>query len=158
MEIWPENLPLILRRGKTRTYTETYRMDFPYSGRPYVEPITDDDLVYFTGSLIMTKDQAQRFQVFFMDIRKGQDPFQIPIKTEFGLVPQVAQALPGCFLETVQEGPSIWKYNINVVIPDFKLIDDENPDLIFEYIKIGWSYPEDFSVFDVTINSNWPEG
>ena len=81
-------------------------------------------------------------------INQGLDQFTMPILSEYGLVDQVCQILPGS-LNPSNNG-LVFSYNISMVIREWKL-----PDLYDyedEFLEIGWFIPGDFEIFDSAIN------
>ena len=152
-QVWPKGLRAILQEGRQVTLTPSYETADPVYGPPYIRATTDDTPVFITGSLLLSKADARRLQWFIRKINGGKDKFEMPIKSEYGVVNQICQALPGSFNPTVIGG--LFKYNISIVISDWKL----PPFAEYEddFIEIGWRIPESFSIFDKAMNHYMPE-
>lgn len=152
-KVWPEGLRALLQDGRQVTLTPNYETSDALYGPPYVRATTDDTPVFITGSLIFSGNDARRFQKFVREINYGRDKFEMPIKSEYGLVNQVCQAMPGSFNPQMVGG--LWRYNISLVISDWQL----PPFAEYEddFADIGWHIPESFSIFDVAMNEYMPE-
>lgn len=157
METWPDSVRLMLREDKERTFANTYALDDPFAGPPYLDDITDDEPVSFSGKLVLDRRMAQRFYVFWNDINRGKDRFLMPIHGEFGVFEQECQALPGSFRRTTEIAQDIFEYNIDIIVPEWKPIGDNDYDYIKDFIKLGWVFPTDFNIFDIVVNEQWPE-
>ncbi len=152
MIVWPTGLRGLLQEGRSQSKVPGYETSDPLYGPAYVRKTTDDTPVMITGSLLFTNNEARAFQKFIRDINGGLDQFEMPIKSEYGVVNQVCQAMPGSFNPQYIGG--LWRYNISLVIADWQIPPlAEYED---DFAAIGWNIPESFAIFDVALNQILP--
>lgn len=100
MADWPDDIPLLLKENKQLSQNENFEVDQPYAGTPYIYPVTNDERFFYSGTIIMTKAQYQRFRFFFVeDFNRGITPFTFPVDTGLGTTPTrvTFQAIPDSF-------------------------------------------------------------
>ena len=154
IESYPLSLRTILRTGKARQMTPTFRLGNPRSGPGYVQA-TSADAPYFW-------DVTFRFQrndrLIFMDwfqrkINRGQSPFLLAIDTEYGLQELQMQFLPDSLLPVNEDGSKTYTYRATIFARD---IVPEWAALIGEYIDLAPEWVTSSSIFDIAMNQEWP--
>ena len=147
---YPKTLPQFIL-GKSREQQQGYRVNDVFAGSPFVEKITDDKPVKWSGEVFCKNNLISRsFQQFIKLVSNGKK-FNMPILTENGFVTHEV-----FFFEEpnapVQVNQSIWRYSFTILARELINPDDEinNPELIANWLL-------ESSIIDVACNSSWPE-
>lgn len=95
----------------------------PRRGPGYVSPTGTDVPVFWDITLLFTRDEAARFQLWFtIDLERGVQDFTLPIRTEFGLIEHTCRFLPDSLLPAGEEG-ELYRYTATIttraqIVPD----------------------------------------
>lgn len=112
---YPLSLRTIIRAKKSRSQPATFSMSTPRRGYAYVEPIGTDVPVFWDVGFLFTPLEAAYFQLWFVnDIARGVDEFNLPIRTEFGLVTYTVRFLPDSLLQ-VRENGELFEYTATIM-------------------------------------------
>lgn len=156
MQTYPSTLPLMTKNSKTRREDNSFRIADAQNGPGYTESITSDTPTYFTGTLVLSRSQYVTFRTFFAAIRRGLDPFNMPIWVESGIRTQKVQIVPGSFREVSDTG-TVFTISFNCFVREVDQVA-EYEGYLRPFIEIlGWDYPNFANVLDIAINRDWPE-
>lgn len=112
---YPSTLPLA-RFNKTREQAASFKIAQPRRGYGFVEPIGTDVPVFWNLTWTFTGEQAQTFwQWFVYTLDRGVLPFEMEVRTEFGLVAHELQLMPDGLLPARQVGWDVWEYTATVM-------------------------------------------
>ncbi|URI08777.1 hypothetical protein MW290_24685 [Aquincola tertiaricarbonis] len=112
---YPPYLPLALRASKSRTQPPAFRMVEPRRGAGYAQAVGTDTPVLWDVGFRFTRDEAIAFQLWFTQIiRRGLDEFDMPIRTEFGLLVHTCRFLDQDLLPTREDGET-WGYTATIM-------------------------------------------
>ena len=112
---YPLDLRTIVRASKTRTQPARFSIASPRRGQGYVQPTGTDTPIFWSVMFRFTTEEAATFREWFAnDLNGGIDEFEMPIRTEFGLVTYTLQFLPDGLLDTREVG-EVWEYTATVM-------------------------------------------
>lgn len=107
---YPLSLRTILQAGKQRTQPATFKTSDPRRGYAYYQKIGTDAPVFWSVSFCFTREEAKRFWMWFWSpdyLDRGSKSFNMPIKTEFGLVTHECRFLPDTLLPVSETAETI---------------------------------------------------
>lgn len=147
---YPTGLPSPLAT-KTRSQSARYAMLSPRRGPAYAQKTGSDVPTQWQVTFRFTEGQAQSFWLWFNSanyLDGGVVKFNLPLRTEFGIVTHECQFVPDSLLPASSEG-NVWTYTAEItarklVIPqewiDAESIVIELPDWAM------WAEPLDFLI------------
>jgi hypothetical protein len=104
-EAFPLHFRTILRASKSRSQPATFRLSEPRRGYAYTQEIGTDVPVFWDVAFKFTQTEAVAFDLWFrLKIRRGVDPFTMPIRTEYGMVEHECRFMPDSLLPLREEG------------------------------------------------------
>jgi hypothetical protein len=112
---YPLNLRTIIRASKSRSQPAAFRMSQPRRGYGYAEASGTDTPVFWDVTFRFTQAEAQEFRVWFIyTIQRGLLEFELPIRTEFGLLTYTVRFLPESLLNTRENG-EVFEYTATIM-------------------------------------------
>jgi hypothetical protein len=112
---YPLSLRTIIRASKSRSQPAAFGVSEPRRGFAYFQATGTDTPVMWDVAFRFTQNEAALFQLWFtQDIARGVDEFELPIKTEFGLLTHTCRFLPGSLLDTSEEG-ELFSYRATIM-------------------------------------------
>jgi hypothetical protein len=112
---YPIQLRSILRASKSRTQPAAFSLSEPRRGFAYAKPTGTDTPVFWDVAFRFTADEAVVFQLWFRNtIKRGAEPFTMPIRTEFGVLDHVCLFLPDGLLPASEAGDT-WGYTATIM-------------------------------------------
>lgn len=93
--VYPLSLGTILSSSKSRTQPAPFRVSEPRRGYAYFQEVGTDTPVFWDIEFRFSAPDSIRFMLWFTQtIRRGVLPFELPIKTEFGIITHLCNFLP----------------------------------------------------------------
>lgn len=120
---YPLALRTIIRASKSRSQPAAFSVSEPRRGFAYFQDIGTDVPVFWEVAFRFTQEEAQTFRNWFVyNLQRGVLWFDLPIKTEFGLVTHECHFMPDGLLPTRETG-EVWEYSATIMarkllIPD----------------------------------------
>lgn len=112
---YPLNLRTIIRASKSRQQPAAFSMSEPRRGKGYVNATGTDTPVFWDVMFRFTSCEATLFQLWFTQtIARGVDEFEMPIRTEFGLLTHTCRFMPDGLLQTREDG-EVWEYTAQIM-------------------------------------------
>lgn len=147
---YPLNLSTVLM-SKSRSQAATFTLYEAKSGAGYVKNTSIDQPVYWDVTFKFSEIDAQRFFAWFRgSLRLGRNTFNMPLRTEFGLVSHVCQFVPNSLLPHSQEG-RIHTYTAQIRSEALKLPEGIEENLFFVESE-NWLY---IAEIDYALNVAW---
>lgn len=148
---YPSYLRGAIQQGKRRNLAQTYITNEPQVGSRYRQVLTNEAPVTWSFDLIFDEMDAAAFDAWFKSsVNSGVDLFNMPIRTEQGLVDHEVQ-----FLEIPNNPVEIgrnWRYSC--VVQAREIVRPADPQFILD-ARDAYS-PYDLSLLDIVINKDWP--
>lgn len=112
---YPLDLRTVIRSSKSRSQPAAFRMAQPRRGYGYAEATGTDTPVFWDVMFRFTQTEAQAFRVWFIyTIQRGVLEFEMPIRTEFGLITYTARFLPESLLP-LRENGEVFEYTATIM-------------------------------------------
>lgn len=112
---YPLSLRTILRASKSRSQPAAFSMSDPRRGAGYAQATGTDVPVFWDVLFRFTQAEASFFQMWFIyTLQRGLLEFDLPIRTEFGLITHTCRFLPDSLLTTTEDGP-LWNYKATIM-------------------------------------------
>lgn len=153
---YPLSLDTVLM-SKSRSQAATFMIYEAKSGAGYVKNTSVDVPVYWSVTFKFSEIEARRFFAWFWStLNRGRNTFNMPIRTEFGLVSHVCQFIPDSLLDHGQEA-KIHTYTAQIRSETLKFPEgvEENLDFVasdfytyiseFDYIL---NYSREINLYD----------
>jgi hypothetical protein len=92
-----------------------FRISEPRRGYGYVQATGTDTPVFWDVQFRFSADEAVVFQLWFRNlIGRGVDEFEMPLRTEFGLITHTCRFLPDSLLPVDEQGDT-WGYRATIM-------------------------------------------
>lgn len=156
IESYPLGLRTILRMGKSRQMTPTYRISEPRSGPGYVQALSEDAPVFWDVTFRFQRNDRLIFIDWFRrKINRGKSPFLLTIGTEYGPVEHQFQLVPDSLLSVSEDGGNTYTYQATMFA---RKLEPVWADDIGEFIDIApeWVTQPGIDIFDIAMNQEWP--
>lgn len=112
---YPLNIRTVLRASKSRSQPASFSMSEPRRGYAYAQAIGTDTPVFWDVAFRFTQSEAVVFQLWFRNtIARGLLEFDLPLRTEFGLITHTCRFLPDSLLPATEDGPH-WSYKATIM-------------------------------------------
>lgn len=112
---YPFHIDTILKAGKSRSQPAAFSMADPRRGPGYTQALGTDVPVIWNVSFLFPPDDAIVFQLWgTQKLNNWQDPFTMPIRTEFGIIEHQCQFLPDSLLPATESGP-MFGYSAQII-------------------------------------------
>lgn len=155
IEKYPLGLRTILRSGKSRQMTPTYRLSEPRSGPAYVQALSEDAPVFWDVTFRFQRNERMIFIDWFRrKINRGRSPFMLTIGTEYGPVEHQMQFMPDSLLPVSEDGGQTYTYTATIF--SRRLEVPEWADLLGDYADILPAFVTGADIFDIAMNREWP--
>lgn len=122
-EAFPLHIDTIKRAGKSRSQPAAFSLAEPRRGYGYAQATGTDAPIFWDVSFLFSEDDAIVFQLWFREkLQRGLLEFDMPIRTEFGLITHTCRFLPDSLLPAREDGP-LFGYTATImaraqVVPD----------------------------------------
>ena len=111
---YPFALRTVIRAPKSRSQPAVFAASEPRRGFSYFQAIGTDTPVVWDVTFRFDKCDAVNFMMWFtQDLQRGLLDFDLPIKTEFGLLTHTCRFLPDGLLDTRETG-EVWEYSARI--------------------------------------------
>lgn len=155
MAAYPSYLRGAIQQGKVRNVAPQFISSQPLAGTPYFQQLTDESPVTWDFRLIFNTFDAMAFDAWFVStVNNGNDYFDMPIRTEQGLVDHNVKFLPDGIPNRVTETGGVITYSCSVIAR--KINRPIDPLFILGIRDAGYT-SEDLSLLDIAINRDWQE-
>jgi len=112
---YPLSLRTVLRASKSRSQPAAFSMSDPRRGAGYAQATGTDVPVFWDVEFMFTQAEASFFQMWFaIALERGLLEFDLPIRTEFGLITHTCRFLPDGLLPATEVGP-LWRYKATIM-------------------------------------------
>lgn len=112
---YPLGLRTIIRQSKSRTQPAAFSAAEPRRGAAYFQATGSDTPVFWDCTFRFTRDEAVQFRLWFnVTLQRGALWFEMPIKTEFGLIDYLCHFLPEGLLNAREDG-ELWEYSATII-------------------------------------------
>ena len=112
---YPLDLRTVIRTTKRRGQPASFAGGGERSGYAAFQPVGRDNPVAWDVAFRFTQAEAAAFYAWFVnDIGRGTLAFDMPIRTEFGVITHTCQFLPGGLLDCGENG-GIWEYSATIM-------------------------------------------
>ena len=153
MAAYPSYLRYAIQQGKARNISTQFIGSQPLAGTPYFQKLTDESVVTWDFRLIFNAFDAQAFDAWLVvTVDNGNDWFDMPIRTEQGLVEHNVHFLPDGIPNRVSEIGNTFTYSCSVIAR--KIERPIDPQLILDIRESGIT-ASDLSLLDIAINRDW---
>lgn len=150
---YPQVLRGAIQQGKQRNLAKTYINAEPLTGPFYIQKITDEAPVIWDFDLVFNEYDAQYFDAWFLlTTEQGTLPFNMPIRTEQGLVDHELK-----FVEIpngARESGNTWSYSCTVQARE--IVRPVSARDIIDFREGGFTQ-EDQLLLDTIVNEDWAQ-
>ena len=152
---YPSYLRGAIQQGKARNVATQFIGSQPLAGTPYFQPLTDESPVTWDFRLIFNTFDALAFDAWFVSgTNNGNDYFDMPIRTEQGLIVHNCHFLPDGIPNRVSEDGGVFTYSCSVIAR--AIVRPIDPAEILALREAGYT-AADLSLIDRIINDSWLE-
>ncbi|WP_392565804.1 hypothetical protein RHO15_09580 [Utexia brackfieldae] len=155
MNDYPLNLETVLLSSYSRQQQASFTATDARSGAVYVKKTAIDPPAIRSVTFRFPRHKAAIFLGWFnSQLKKGLEPFDIPLMTEWGMQTLRCRFLPDSLLDTTRPNTLHWQYTAQLLIPSYKA-PDYWPDGSYQFPE----YMDDDAIrfLDIIINEQLAE-
>lgn len=152
----------MLTASKSRQTAASFRMNNPFSGTPYVEPLTDDTPSIYDCQFRFTARQKSAFWQWFVDpayCDKGRNAFNLNIDVEGGYAEQECQFMADGTPQLTSEQGGVYTYSARIIV---RQLNDPDNGYAEELLTMGeltdGNIDAGLIALDIAVNRELPEG
>jgi len=151
---YPSSLRYAIQSGKSRTISNQFIGSQPLSGTPYFQKLTDETTVVWDFRLVFNQSDAEYFDAWFVaSTESGNLWFEMPIRTEQGLITHECHFTEDGIPNSVSESGNTFTYSCSVIARS--IVRPVDPQFILDARE---DYgPSDYSLLDIALNRDWQE-